>query len=354
MKSPKNLFRLSTLSLSAVLALGAATATQAAEVDGPAVNWKVSVWASRSAFSEGMEAVSAMVKEKTGGKFNIQLVYGEALSKAKENLDGIKLGAFQGAFFCNFYHPGKNPANMVFTLPFLDLGDFRVSQDVRTAVYQHPALIKEMDNWNAMLYFSTLLPQYEFMGKGNAPTTPQGFKGLRVRAGGGVGKAMEALGATLTTVPATEVYTGMERGTIDAASFPFTYAHAKYKLPEVSSWFTANLSPGTSECPVVLNKDAFAKLPAQYQKLLEDVKADAYKAQVKAYVDIDQQNLPKFKGKLQEIRYTPAQLAEFQQTAGRPVWDKWIEENKDKFDAAGLVALVQSEIEKSKKRHGIQ
>ncbi len=353
MKTSPSFFRLGALALASAMAMGSLSAV-AAEVDGPAVNWKLSTWGKQRAFTAGNEELAKLVSEKTGGKFKIQLFYGEALSKAKENLDGIKLGAFEMAMFCNFYHPGKNPANMVFTLPFMDLGDFRVSRDVRNAIYQHPASVKEMEQWNAMLYSSSLLPQYEFMGKGKPPAAPADFKGLRVRAGGGVGKAMEKLGATLTTVPATDVYTGMERGTLDAASFPFTYAHAAYKLPEISNWFTGNMSPGTSDCPTVINKTAFDKLPAQYQKLLMDLRPAVDEAQIQAYIDIDKKNLPKFKEKLTEVRFTPAQLKEFRKVAGEPVWNEWIAENQDKFDAKGLVAAVEAEIDKAKKKYGLE
>lgn len=345
-------FRLGIATVAVGLAFGGAAA-HAAEVDGPSVNWRLSTWGKQRAFTAGIEEMVKLLDEKTGGKFKVKIFYGEALSKARENLDGIKLGAFEMAMFCNFYHPGKNPANMVFTLPFMDLGDFRVSRDVRNAIYQMPASVKEMDQWDAMLYVSSLLPQYEFMGRGKAPKSPADFSGLRVRAGGGVGKAMEKLGATLTTVPATEVYTGMERGTIDAASFPYTYAHASYKLPEVSNWFTGNLSPGTSDCPVVISKTAYGKLPAQYQKLLMDLKPRIDEVQIQAYIDIDKKNLPQFKAKLEEVRFTKEQLAEFQKTAGQPVWDEWVAENQDKFDAKGLVEAVQAEIAKAKKTYGL-
>lgn len=326
--------------------LGLATA-QAAEVEGPKVSWNLSTWGKARAFTVGIEYIAAQLAEKTGGNFTIKIHYGEALSKARENLDGIKIGAFQAAQFCNFYHPGKNPAWMVMTMPFLPLGDLEVSMKVREAAMAHPTFVADMANWNAMPYFSALLPQYEFLGKGEMPTTLAGWKGKRVRAGGGIGTAMEMLGATLTTVPATEVYTGMERGTMDAASFPYTYSHAAYKIHEISDWFTSNMSPGTSECATVLNKDAFAKLPAQYQKLLMDLKPAAYKVQIKAYHDIDEKNLPIFRAKLKEIVYTDEQLKEFRKVAGQPVWDQWVAENKDKFDAKALLDFIVAEADKA-------
>jgi TRAP-type mannitol/chloroaromatic compound transport system substrate-binding protein len=322
-------------------------AVQAAEVTGPKVSWNLSTWGKQRAFTAGIEYIAAQLSAKTGGNFTLKINYGEALSKARENLDGIKLGAFQAAQFCNFYHPGKNPAWMVLTMPFLPLGDLEVSMKVREALMKHPAFVADMNNWNAMAYFSALLPQYEFLGKGDAPTTLAGWKGKRVRAGGGVGTAMEKLGASLASVPATEVYTAMERGTVDAASFPYTYAHAAYQLPEVSTWFTSNMSPGTSECATVLNKDAYAKLPDQYKKLLMDLKPEAYKVQIKAYHDIDAKNLPKFRAKLKEIVYTDAQLKEFRKIAGQPVWDEWVAANKSKFDGKALLDLVNAEADKA-------
>jgi hypothetical protein len=61
-------------------------------------------------------------------------------------------------------------------------------------------------------------------------------------------------------------------------------------------------------------------------------------------------NLPLFKSKLQEILYTDAELARFREVAGKPVWDKWIADNKGKFDAQGVFDTLQAEIAKAKKK----
>jgi len=230
------------------------------------------------------------------------------------------------------------------------LGDWDANVAVRDRLYQEPALIKDMDQWNAMLYGSTLLPQYEFLGKGEPPQRLDDWKGKRVRAGGGIGDAMERLGAIKTTTAATEVYTSMQRGSMDAASFPYTYAQAAYKIHEVSDWFTANMSPGTSDCPIVFNKTSYMKLPAQYQKLLQDMKPEVYKVQVQAYIDIDAKNLPMFEKKLKAVRYSDAQLEEFRKIAGKPVWDKWVADNKDKFDGQALIDLVLKTADSVKKK----
>ena len=313
---------------------------KAAEVDGPKVKWDVSLWGKKRAFTAGVEKLSALVKSKTGGNFNIVLHYGGALSKSRENLDGISIDAFQAAMFCNFYHPKKNPALMSLTMPFLPMSSWENNRKIRDAVYAHPAVKKELAKWNAMAYTSSYLPQYEFLGRGKPPVTLSDWKGLTVRAGGGVGRAMKVIGATPTSSTATEVYTGVQQGTMDEASFPFTYSHVAYKIHEVTQWFTSNLSPGTSDCPVVFSINAYKKLPNQYQKLLMDVKEDVIKAQIQSYIDIDKKNLPMLKAKLKEVKFSKDELAKFRAAAGKPVIDKWIAENQGKFDARGVIDTI--------------
>lgn len=317
-----------------------APAASAAEVNGPKVKWDVSLWGKKRAFTAGVEKLSALVKAKTDGNFNIVLHYGGALSKSRENLDGISIDAFQAAMFCNFYHPKKNPALMSLTMPFLPMSDWGNNRKIRDAVYAHPAVKKELAKWNAMTYTSSYLPQYEFLGRGKPPATLADWKGLTVRAGGGVGRAMKVIGATPTSSTATEVYTGVQQGTMDAASFPFTYSHVAYKIHEVTEWFTSNLSPGTSDCPLVFSINAYNKLPGQYKKLLGDVKEDVIKAQIQAYIDIDKKNLPMLKAKLKEVKFSEAELGKFRAAAGKPVIDKWISENQGKFDAKGVIDTI--------------
>ena len=250
--------------------------------DGPVVEWRHSVWGKSRANTKGMEKIAEIVKEKTGGKFTIKIGYGEVFSKDKENLDSIKLGAIEMADMCNFYHPGKNPSWMVFSLPFLPLEDLEVGAAAGDATTRHPILMADMALWDAQPYFFTILPQYEFMGKGKPPLKLDDWKGLRVRTPGAVGDAFKILGAHISTVPAVELYTAMERGTVDAGSFPFTYGHAAYQLHTISTWYTTNLSPGIAGCAAVMNKTAYGKLPPAYKKALDDAQPEAAKAMIAA------------------------------------------------------------------------
>ena len=240
---------------------------------------------------------------------------------------------------------------MVFSLPFLPYVSLEASAEAADAMLKHPLLVADMAQWNAMPYFFTILPQYEFMGKGKPPKTLDDWKGLRVRAPGAVGEAFVKLGASLSTVPAVELYTALERGTVDAASFPFTYAHAAYQLNTISNWYTSNLAPGTAGCSAVVNKEAFAKLPPQYQQLLMEARPEATKAMIAAYREADKINLPAFKQKLTEIKYSDDDIKKFRELAAKPVWEKWVTDNKAKFDAQGLLDALLKELEMANAKH---
>ena len=309
-------------------------------VDGPELEWDVSLWGKERAGTAVADELAARVEARTGGRWRMSLAYGEALSKARENLDGLAIDAFEAAMFCNFYHPRKNPALMVLTMPFLPMNNPEQDRRVREAVYAHSAVEQELARWNAMVYTSSFLPQYELLGRGAPPRELSDWKGLTVRAGGGLGQAMKLLGATPASSTATEVYTGVQQGTMDAASFPFTYGHVSYRIHEVADWFTGNMAPGTSDCPLAFSITAYQALPPQYRALLDELREEVIAAQFQAYRDIDAENLPMLRGRLQEIRYTDEQLADFRARVGRPVLEAWIDENARRFDARGLVRAV--------------
>ena len=309
-------------------------------VKEPSLVWDVSLWGKPRAGTVVVDALAAEVKRRTNGSWQMNLHYGETISKARENLDGIAIDAFQAAMVCNFYHPRKNPALMVLSLPFLPMADWENNRNIREAVYAHEAVKQELARWNAMAYTSTFLPQYEFMGRGKPPTKLTDWKGLTVRAGGGIGQAMRLLGAVPTSSTASEVYTGVQQGTMDAASFPFTYGHVSYLIHEVSEWYTSNLSPGTADCPIVFSMTAYKSLPDQYKQILVDIKDHVVNTQIQAYIDADTENLPILKSSLQEILYSEEQIAAFVEIAGKPVVEQWIEEHQDKFDARDLVGTI--------------
>jgi len=303
--------------LAAVVAMSFAT-------EALAVEWNVSLWGKRRAFTENTEKLAELVAAKTNGEFTLNISYG-GLSKNKENLDGIAIGAFEMAQFCAGYHRDKNPTITVMELPFLGMGDLRQEVDVSMALYDHPAVVKDLARWNARLLMPSAMPQYNLAGVGEPPKSLKDLEGMRVRATGGIGEAMKILGAIPTSMTATEVYNALESGVVDGVTFA-PHAHVAFRVVDIATWWTTNLNPGTLNCPVVVNTDALAGLSDAHRKALMDSVDEAMdfyvenynaKAQAKMDAKIEERGIVR-------VTFDPAEIAAAKKKIAEPAKDKWI------------------------------
>ncbi len=320
-----------------------AAVTLAFGAEAMATEWNVSLWGKRRAFTEHVERLAELVSEKTDGAFTLNISYG-GLSKNKENLDGISIGAFEMAQFCAGYHADKNPSITVLELPFLGVQDLAQEIEVSMAVYNHPAVQADLARWNATLLMPSPLPQYNVIGKGDAPATLADFDGLTVRATGGIGRAMAAVGAVPTSMSATEVRQAMDSGVVKAVAFA-PHAHLSYGTIENATWWTTNLNPGTVNCPVVANTDALNALSdAEREALLGSIE-ESLAHYVSAY---DNKTMSAWGPALEEkgieqITYSEEALAAFREAVAGPAAAAWIEANNERgLPAQELYDLVIS------------
>ncbi len=295
--------------------------------EAAAVEWNVSLWGKRRAFTEHVERLAELLDEKTNGEFTLNISYG-GLSKNKENLDGISIGAFEMAQFCAGYHADKNPSITVLELPFLGVQSLEQEVEVSMAVYQSQAAIDDLARWNATLLMPSPLPQYNIAGKGAAPRTLADFEGMAVRATGGVGRAMAAVGAVPTSVTATEVRQALDSGVVSAVAFA-PHAHMAFGTIEGADWWTTNLNPGTVNCPVVVNTDALDALSDSNREALLGSVEEALDYYVENY---NTKTMAAWGPALDErgierITYSDAELAAFREAVAGPAAAAWIEEN---------------------------
>ena len=306
-----------------------------------AEQWDVSLWGKRRAFTEHVEKLAELVSAKTNGDFTLNISYG-GLSKNKENLDGIAIGAFQMAQFCAGYHRDKNPSITVLELPFLGVNSLEQERSISQAVYQHPAVQKDLARWNATLLMPSPLPQYNIVGVGDAPQTLNDYAGLSVRATGGIGKAMAAVGAVPTSMSASEVRQALDSGVVKAVAFA-PHAHMSFGTVEAGKWWTTNLNPGTVNCPVVVNSDALADLSDAHRAALlgsVDESLDHYIATYNGKTMNAWGPTLEAKG-IQSISYTDAELDAFKAKVAGPAAASWVADNTAKgLPAQELYDLV--------------
>lgn len=306
-----------------------------------ATEWNVSLWGKRRAFTENVEKLAELVESKTNGDFRLKISYG-GLSKSRENLDGISIGAFEMAQFCSFYHKDKNPTITVTELPFAREVSLRRVAEIYQKVHEHPVVVKDLARWNATLLMPTPLPQYNIISKTKALTSLSDFKGVRVRGPGGIMGVLGKLGAVKTGVPFSEVRQSMDSGVIDAAAFA-PHAHLATKTYKVGKWASTNLNLGSANCPVVVNTEALHSLSEKNRQALLGSVDQA----ISYYIDnYDNKTTGKYEKAvtdqgLTRVSFSPEQTAELNNLAAS-VRDGWIKQYAGKFDSQSLFDFTQA------------
>ncbi len=331
------------------LSVGAAAAAIATMLAGhaSAVEWSVSLWGERRAFTEHVHKLAKLVEEKTGGEFTMKISYG-GLSKSTENLDGISIGAFEMAQFCAGYHPDKNPTLTVLELPYLGVSTLEEAAAASRAVYRHPAVQEDLARWNARLLMPSPMPQYNLAGTGEPRETVEELKGMRVRANGGLAEAFEAFGAVPTALPASETYEAMETGVVDAVAFA-PHAHLAFGTINLADWWTANLDVGTLDCPVAVSIDAYEELDPEHREALDS----SVGAAVDDYLENYHELLAEWESVLEErnvkrVSFSAGEIEKLHDLAA-PVRDRWIEKMKTQgIPGDELYGLVQRTLEEQR------
>lgn len=332
------------LSRVAIAALATAFTTEAM-----ATEWNVSVWGKRRAFTEHIEKLAELVSQKTNGEFTMNVSYG-GLSKNRENLDGISIGAFEMAQFCAGYHRDKNRAITVLELPFLGVENLQQEVAVSNAVYSHPAAVEEMAQWNAKLLMTSPMPQYNLVGTGAPRDTLEKMEGMRVRATGGLGDAFKAVGAVPTSVTSSEAYQAMDSGVVDTVAFA-QHAHLSFGTINQADWWTANLNPGTVNCPVVVNIDAYEALTDAERAALDSSVGEAMDYYLENYGKLlkrwDEVLAEK---NVQKVVISDEELAKFRAKAADPIRDAWVKEMEAQgIPGQELFDLVEKTLAEAKK-----
>jgi len=96
----------------------------------------------------------------------------------------------------------------------------------------------------------------------------QTLRGKKLRTAGGVMElAARALGATPVSITASEIYTALDRGTLDAVVFTWLLADT-YKFPEIAKYGTNGFGFGTPGQFIMVGEKTWQSLPADIQDIL--------------------------------------------------------------------------------------
>jgi TRAP-type C4-dicarboxylate transport system substrate-binding protein len=157
------------------------------------------------------------------------------------------------------------------------------------------------------------------------------LKGLRMRSPSAAqAKQLQYMGAVPIAAPITEVYPGLERGTMDGAMVPFTTI-LDFRLGEVAKGFTIS-GPifGRSVFLVAMNKKKFDALSPDARAAID--KLSGRQLSLKAtdvYIKRAAQAVESVTGKADVVTLSPAEQQRITKTL-RPIIDEWVKEMEPK------------------------
>lgn len=291
------------------------------------IKWNVALWGGERDWTRPLKYWAEDMKKQTNGRWLINLSYGGVLSPPKEHLDGIKAGLFEAAQFCAAYAPNKTPLHLVFELPFILPDDNQQISEMMVALWEHPAVLKELDRWNAVPLFAGAITQYGLMGNTRIEKV-EDFKGVRMRIDGEKARVLAQFGAVPTMIPAGDLYEAMERGTLDMDTHPWAFAFGSFRVHEISKYVITNFALGSMGCTYVCNKAAWNALPEEFKKIHMEWYRKAPKVWADEYRKGDEKWIKEYQKKLIFIRLPDVERAKMVE-ASDFVYKDWLKRMKD-------------------------
>ena len=306
----------------ASLALALATFTSAAQAQTPVVlrfttlsppNWLGVV--------QMMRPWAQKVTAESKGTIDIQLVDGFSLGNYANVYDRVLDDVIQISWGSPSAMGGLFPKTDVVSLPFLGDG----SEKASAALWKLYADGLIADEYKAIKPLGMFVPpQSGIHTRKNKITSLADLQGLRLRAGGkALNDVVSALGATPNSINVGEVYTALQRGTIDGTVLPWT-AFDAFKLQEVT-FEHLDITMGSGALIIFMSQKKFDALPEDARKAIEANSGESMSRTMGKLFDNDRekerQNISTMKGHaVNEL--APDELARWKAKV-QPVVDGW-------------------------------
>jgi len=249
------------------------------------VRWKLAMtWGpTLHPFVDTVENMANMVETMSGGNFVIRIDAANIHKSPFGVFDMVKLGQYEMGHSASYYWNGKDISFLpLTTMPF---GMTTPEQYAWFYYGDGMELMQKAYGKNGMLSFPG----------GNTGSQMGGWfrkeinslddlKGLKMRIPGFAGQVLAKLGVTVTNIPPGELYTSLERGTIDALEWVGPGMDIKMGFHKIAPYYYTGWQEPATELQFLVNKKAYNKLPEKYKEILKvAMKTAAYDMYIQNY-----------------------------------------------------------------------
>jgi len=313
--------------LAGVLAAGIAPAVQAQS----AIRWRLS-----SSFPKALDTIHGAadvfaqnVKAMSGGKFEISVHAAGEITPPFGVVDAVQQGSVEMAHTAPYYFFGKNEAFALgCAIPF--------GLNSR----QMTAWMYEGNGLKLMREFYAKYNMISFPG-GNTGAQMGGWyrkeiktvadmKGLKMRIGGFAGRVLERMGGVPQNIPGGEIYTSLEKGTIDAAEWIGPYDDQKLGFNKVAPYYYyPGWWEGGPQLDFFINQKAYDALSAENKAIVGAAAAVAHTTMQAKYDAKNPAALKELVGKGTKLRAFPEVVLKEAFKQSMAVYEELNEKNPD-------------------------
>jgi len=323
----------------------AGAAVAASSAVGPFIQTakaKTTVWKMQTTWDAGTSGYTLFekwckgFKEKSGGELDIKPFPAKSVAADNNALfEAVKTGVLQGMMPFTLYWAGKIPASVF--LSSYPMGPDQPAQwDIMYDALGMKEMARKIYAKHGLFYVGHVQHDANIIHSKKPVTSLADFKGMKLRVPGGmVAEVFQSFGASTVSLPGSDIFPGLEKGTIDAADYVGPAVNWDLGFAQVTKYILFG-PPGMMSVyqPVDLmeitcNIGAWKRLSPAMQSLMEE--------QVKVlssehYLGIQKRNveaLVKFKDAGCVInRMTTEDMNLFRQHA-IPIWYNWGRKSPD-------------------------
>ncbi len=265
------------------------------------------------------------VEKRTDGKVKIVMYPGETLSKAPQVYDGVVSGISDIGMSAFAYSRGRFPLLEVLDLP-LGYPDGVTATRVANEIYKKykPAELDEVK----VLYLHGHGPG--ILATKKPVTKMAGLAGMKVRATGLSAKIVQALGAVPVSMSQGETYESLQKGVVEATFCPFETLAGWRQAEVISSVVDTRAIGYTTSMFAVMNKAKWESLPADVQKVIDEVNAEWIERQGTAWDESDREGISLVESLGHETVRLSAVDERAMVDAVRPILDEYVAATAEK------------------------
>ncbi|MBE9375911.1 TRAP transporter substrate-binding protein DctP [Saccharopolyspora sp. HNM0983] len=211
----------------------------------------------------GAEFLMQRASELSGGRIDFEYFPAEQMGHAEDMLDLTRSGVVDVAMIAPAYVPAQLPLSSVADLPGMSEDACSGGAAVRSLTEDDGILLREDFAPKQIRPLAIgVIPGYEVMTGDRQVEHPDDVRGMQLRsAGGAIDRTVEALGAAPVSMPATDMYEAISRGTVDGTVLGPMSAHP-YRLDEAADNSTSGAQLGSWTATYSIADKTWRELPA--------------------------------------------------------------------------------------------